>query len=127
MNITAHLPVSAEARTLTASEGVPLVVVFRLAAAALLVLLIGVIWRIGARRQRARPPRPEEQPRRPDQQAAHTEARRELDGFPQEGGARLAPHKMPGYGNLGSKSALPAHPRESDESGGAFGSGGLGG
>ncbi|MFF7206121.1 DUF6479 family protein [Streptomyces sp. NPDC008141] len=86
-----------------------------------------MISRIGARRKRARPPRPEEQPRRPDQQPAHTEARREPDGFPQEGGARLTLHQMPDYGNMGSKSAPPARPRQSDESGGAFGSGGLGG
>ncbi len=108
-----------------AGEGALPVALFILIAAALLVLLIGVVWRVGARRNRSRPPRPDEQPRRPDH-PTHVDTVREPDEFPQDG-ERLTPHQMKGYGNVGSRPAPPDRPRRSDDSGGSFGSGGLGG
>ncbi|WP_328862968.1 DUF6479 family protein [Streptomyces sp. NBC_00306] len=110
---------------LAAGDGAPAVIVFVLIAAALLVLLVGVVWRVGARRGRARPPRPEEQPRRPAQRS-HVEARREPEDFGADG-ERLTPHELGGYGNQGSRPAPGGRRRDADESGGSFGSGGLGG
>ncbi|MEU9014579.1 DUF6479 family protein [Streptomyces sp. NPDC048479] len=91
-------------------------------ALALLVLLVGLVWWWGARSRRDPPPRPDEQPRRPVHRA-HVESRREPDEFA-EGGVRLAPHELRGYGNMGSRPVPPERPHDS---GGPFGSGGLGG
>ncbi|MEV6787127.1 DUF6479 family protein [Streptomyces sp. NPDC051098] len=110
---------------LAAGDGAPAVMVFILIAAALLVLLVGVVWRVGARRGRDRPPRPEEQPQQPAQRT-HVEARREPEDFGADG-ERLSPHEFGGYGNQGSRPASGGRPRDTDESGGSFGSGGLGG
>ncbi|WP_327596087.1 DUF6479 family protein [Streptomyces chartreusis] len=91
-------------------------------------LLIGAFV-VGARiRRRApSPPRPEEQPRRPEDGPVH-EAReqREPDEVPRSD-HRLTPHEMPGHGNMPSRrSSSQQRPRWDDGSGGSFGSGGQG-
>ncbi|WP_327328609.1 DUF6479 family protein [Streptomyces sp. NBC_01210] len=64
--------------------------------------LIGLVgW--GIRRGRSRPPRPDEQPRRPARRT-HIEETREADDFGSEG-ERLTPHELRGFGNQGSRSA----------------------
>jgi Na+-transporting methylmalonyl-CoA/oxaloacetate decarboxylase gamma subunit len=117
---------------LAAAEGAPAVIVFGLIVIGLLVLLIWVVWQVGARRRRDAPPTEEEQPRRPDHQT-HFESRLEPDDdFDPSAGhevpGRLTPHELHGYGNMGSRTAPEKKPpRDSDEGGGAFGSGGHGG
>jgi hypothetical protein len=67
-------------------------------------LLIGAFV-VGARirRREPPPPRPEEQPRRPEDGPVH-EARehREPDEVPRSD-RRLTPHEMPGHGNMSSR------------------------
>ncbi|MEU0373323.1 DUF6479 family protein [Streptomyces sp. NPDC006283] len=116
---------------LAAGEGAPAVIVFSLIVIGLLVLLVWIVWQVGARRRRDRPPGEDEQPKRPDHQT-HFESRLEPDEFdPSEGHmveGRLTPHELHGYGNMGSRPAQEKKPpRDSDDSGGAFGSGGHGG
>lgn len=114
-----------------ASEGAPAVIVFGLIVVGLLVLLVWIVWQVGANRRRDAPPREDEQPRRPDHQT-HYEARLEPDEFDISEGhevpGRLTPHELHGYGNMGARPAPEKKPpRDSDEGGGAFGSGGHGG
>lgn len=83
-------------------------------------LLIGLVW-WDTKRKRARAPRPDEQPRRPDHRT-HIEEVREDDDFGPAGG--LYPHEL---GGPSSRSAPPGTPPRDDSRGGGFGSGGLGG
>ncbi|MEW2634098.1 DUF6479 family protein [Streptomyces sp. NPDC048389] len=114
-----------------AADGAPAAIIFGLIVIGLLVLLVWVVWQVGARRRRDAPPSEEEQPRRPDHQT-HYETRLEPDDFdPSEGRevpGRLTPHELHGYGNMGARPAPEKKPpRDSDDGGGAFGSGGHGG
>jgi len=91
-------------------------------------LLIGAFV-VGARirRREPPPPRPEEQPRRPEDGPVH-EARehREPDEVPRSD-RRLTPHEMPGRGNMSSRrSSSQQRPRWDEGRSGSFGDGGQG-
>lgn len=129
--VTFNQPAGDVETLLAAGEGAPAVIVFGLIVIGLLVLLVWIVWQVGARRRRDAPPRADEQPRRPDHQT-HYESRLEPDDFDTSEGhevpGRLTPHELHGYGNMGSRPVPEKKPpRDSDESGGAFGSGGHGG
>ncbi|MGW0776795.1 DUF6479 family protein [Streptomyces sp. NPDC002835] len=130
--VTLNRPAGDAETVLAAAEGAPAVIVFGLIVIGLLVLLVWVVWQVGARRRRDAPPTEDEQPRRPDHQT-HFESRLEPDDdFDPSAGhevpGRLTPHELHGYGNMGSRPVPEKKPpRDSDEGGGAFGSGGHGG
>lgn len=84
---TTHHPVGSEVQDLGAGEGAPAVIIFMLLAAALLVVLIGMVWRIGAKRGLHAPRGRTKRPRRPEH-PAHTEARPEPDALPGAGDRR---------------------------------------
>jgi hypothetical protein len=92
-------------------------------------LLIGAFW-MGARvrRREPPPPRPEEQPRVPDEgPVREVLENREPDEVPRSD-RRLTPHELPGHGNSGTRtSASQERPRWDEGSSGSFGSGGSGG
>ncbi|MFF8846560.1 DUF6479 family protein [Streptomyces sp. NPDC015127] len=119
------------ATVLAAGEGAPAVIVFSLVVLGLLILLVWIVWQVGARRRRDTPPTREEQPVPPAHQT-HYESRLEPDEIdPTQGHqapGRLTPHELHGYGNMPSRPAPEKEPpRDSDQGGGAFGSGGHGG
>lgn len=92
-------------------------------------LLIGMFV-FGSRRVRnseTRRPRPEEQPRMPeDGPVREVREQREPDEVPRSD-ERLLPHELKGHGNAGSRtSASQERPRWDEDSSGAFGSGGPG-
>lgn len=116
---------------LAAGEAVPAVIVFGLIVIGLIVLLVMVVWQVGARRRRDAPPEPDEQPKRPDHET-HFESSLEPDSFDVSEGhevpGRLTPHELHGYGNMGSRPAPGKKPpRDSGRGGSGFGSGGFGG
>ncbi|MEU7059184.1 DUF6479 family protein [Streptomyces sp. NPDC046197] len=92
-------------------------------------LLIGAFW-MGARirRREPGPPRPEEQPRVPDEgPVGEVLENREPDEVPRSGD-RLTPHRLPAHGNIRSRtSPTRQRPRWDEGSSGSFGSGGPGG
>ncbi|WP_435211210.1 DUF6479 family protein [Streptomyces sp. bgisy034] len=84
---------------------------------------------VGARirRREPSPPRPKEQPRRPEDGPVH-EARehREPDEVPRSD-HRLNPHEMPGHGNMPSgRSSSQQRSRWDEGRSGSFGGGGQG-
>ncbi|MEU5576824.1 DUF6479 family protein [Streptomyces huasconensis] len=92
------------------------------------VLLGAFFWGQRVRARESRPPRVEEQPKRPYEGPVREEREyREPDEVPRDGG-RLLPHELKeGYGQSSTHrcaSQDPADHRKGD--GGSFGSGGLG-
>ncbi|NUP37923.1 MAG: hypothetical protein HOY76_13115 [Streptomyces sp.] len=104
--------------------GIGLVVV----GVAVVALLIGAFF-LGARirRREPAPPRPEDQPRLPDDgPVREVRENREPAEIPRSE-HRLTPHELPGHGNTPSRtSASQQRKRWSEGSSGAFGSGGPG-
>ncbi|MFI8091059.1 DUF6479 family protein [Streptomyces sp. NPDC086080] len=99
------------------------------AAVAVLALLIGMFV-LGSRRtgnSTTRRPRPEEQPRMPEEgPVREVRERREPDEVPRSD-ERLTPHELSGHGNTGSRAgASQERPRWDDGSSGSFGGGGPG-
>lgn len=99
----------------------------------LVVLFFAAAMWANSRRPAEPPPRPEEQPKLPDHPAHVKDLREPDDDFGAEGGRiaphRLTPHELKGYGNFGTR-PVPGErerPAHGEESGGAFGSGQLGG
>ncbi|WP_328869221.1 DUF6479 family protein [Streptomyces sp. NBC_00287] len=80
------------------------------------------------RRREPAPPRPEQQPRLPDEGPVREELQnREPDEVPRSE-HRLTPHEMPAHGNLPSRPGPERkRPRWDEGSSGSFGSGGPGG
>ncbi|PKV82889.1 DUF6479 family protein [Streptomyces sp. TLI_146] len=67
----------------------------------LVALLIALVWR--GQRRRARVPRPEEQPRLPESgPVGEIIERREPDEVPRDV-PRSTPHRLPGFGNSGTR------------------------
>ncbi|MCI3278260.1 DUF6479 family protein [Streptomyces cylindrosporus] len=100
-----------------------------IAAGVVIVALLLGAFVLGARirRREPRPPRPEEQPRVPDEGPVREVLEsREPDEVPRSD-TRLTPHELPGHGNSPSRSA-PSKPRPRWREGGSgsFGSGGPG-
>lgn len=98
--------------------------------AAIVVIAVGIfvaaMW--ANRRRPYQPPSPEEQPRPPEHPTHLGETREPDDDFGAEGGKRrVLPHEMKGYGNFGSHTSHGERPPDDENSGGAFGSGRLGG
>ncbi|MEW2081469.1 DUF6479 family protein [Streptomyces sp. NPDC005283] len=93
----------------------------------LIALLAGAMWWDGRRREQQVPPRPEEQPKRPDH-PAHIEEVREPDedDFPHDGG-RLLPYNLKTHSTHSPSRKPEAAPPPGEDSGGASGSGGPGG
>ncbi|MEU6255773.1 DUF6479 family protein [Streptomyces sp. NPDC047043] len=91
-------------------------------------LLIGAFW-LGARirRREPGPPRPEEQPRLPDEgPVREVLENREPDEVPRSD-RRLTPHELPGHGNSPTRTGASRPRRRWSEGGsGSFGSGGPG-
>ncbi|MFJ6696322.1 DUF6479 family protein [Streptomyces sp. NPDC091272] len=97
---------------------------------ALVAVLIGAVWLgIRVKKREPAPPRPEEQPRAPkrDHPPGEVQEVREPAEVPQDG-VRRTPHQLGGYGNSGTcpAGADARPPTWSENSGGAFGSGGPG-
>ncbi|GFH36799.1 DUF6479 family protein [Streptomyces pacificus] len=93
----------------------------------LIVLLGGAMWWDGRRRSRLRVPSPEEQPKRADRRE-HIEEVREADddAFPDDG-SRLLPYNLKTHTSHTTGKGPEARPKHGSRSGGAFGSGSLGG
>jgi hypothetical protein len=95
----------------------------------IVAVLIGAFV-LGARirRREPAPPRPDEQPRLPDEgPVRELLENREPDEVPR-GDRRLTPHELPGHGNSPTRSApSKQRPRWSGGSSGSYGSGGSGG
>ncbi|MFG2756853.1 DUF6479 family protein [Streptomyces wuyuanensis] len=93
----------------------------------LIVLLGGAMWWDGRRRARLRVPTPEEQPK-PADHREHIEEVREADddAFPEDG-SRLLPYNMKTHTSHTTGKGPEARPQHGSRSGGAFGSGSLGG
>ncbi|MCL8011607.1 DUF6479 family protein [Streptomyces sp. AS02] len=95
---------------------------------AVVALLIGAFV-LGARirRREPPPPRPEEQPRPPeDGPVQEVREHREPNEVPRSD-HRLTPHEMPGHGNIPSRpSPSQERPRWSEGGSGSFGGGGPG-
>lgn len=92
-------------------------------------LLIGAfVLGVRVRRREPAPPRPEEQPRVPDEgPVGEVREHREPDEMPRSD-HRLTPHEMPAHGNIPSRpSPSKQRPRWDEGSSGSFGSGGSGG
>jgi hypothetical protein len=91
-------------------------------------LLIGAFV-LGARirRREPAPPRPEDQPRGPDEgPVREVLENREPDEVPRSD-HRLTPHELPAHGNISSRTSPSKERRRWDEgSSGSFGSGGSG-
>ncbi|MFI1105790.1 DUF6479 family protein [Streptomyces melanogenes] len=69
----------------------------------LVALLIALVWR--GQRGRARAPRPEEQPRLPESgPVGEIIERRRPNSVPRDG-TRWTPHRLPGFGHLGTRRA----------------------
>ncbi|QDQ15096.1 DUF6479 family protein [Streptomyces spectabilis] len=96
-----------------------------------LLIVAALTWAVwlGIRVRRSEPdrPRPEEQPRLPDDgPVREVQERREPDEVPRDGGC-LTPHQLKGGGTIGSRTGDDQEPRRwTPGSGGAFGSGGPG-
>jgi hypothetical protein len=94
----------------------------------IVILLIGALW-MGARirRRESAPPRPEEQPRMPDEgPVREVLENREPDEVPR-GERRLTPHELPDHGNSPTRTGSgKGRRRWSEGSSGSFGSGGPG-
>jgi Family of unknown function (DUF6479) len=94
----------------------------------IVALLIGAFW-LGARirRREPGPPRPEEQPRVPDEgPVREVLENREPDEVPRSD-RRLTPHELPGLGNSPTRPGRgKGRRRWSEGSSGSFGSGGPG-
>ncbi|GAA4791513.1 DUF6479 family protein [Streptomyces sanyensis] len=113
-----------------AADGAPAVIVFLLIVVGLLVLLVYVVWQVGARRRRDTAPTREELPTPPEHQS-HVESRFEPDEVDGTQGhvvpGRLTPHELHGYGNMGGRPSAeepPAPPREPGDDRGARGGSG---
>ncbi|MFD7610714.1 DUF6479 family protein [Streptomyces sp. NPDC059828] len=112
--IVSQVPLIAEAASNPALGGIgPLIT-----GIVIVAVLIGVIpWAIHRRRTQPRPPRPSEQPRRPDRRARIKENREpDTEAFPDDG-SRLTPHQ------LKSHSTHPGsvdHPESEDREGGSL-------
>ncbi|MET9827805.1 DUF6479 family protein [Streptomyces sp. NPDC006385] len=91
-------------------------------------LLIGAfVLGVRVRRREPPPPRPEEQPRLPEEGPVHEiRENREPDEVPRSD-HRLTPHEMPAHGNMPSRPGpSKERPRWDEGSSGSFGSGGPG-
>ncbi|WCE01410.1 DUF6479 family protein [Streptomyces sp. HUAS 31] len=91
-------------------------------------LLLGAfVLGIRVRRRESAPPRPEEQPRLPeDGPVREVRERREPDVVPRSD-HRLTPHELPGHGNMPSRpSSLKGRRRWNEGRSGSFGGGGSG-
>ena len=98
------------------------------AGVAVVALLIGAfVLGVRIRRREPAPPRPEEQPRLPDEgPVREVLENREPDEVPRSD-RRLTPHELPAHGNVSSRTSPTKGRRRWDEgSSGAFGSGGSG-
>ena len=92
-------------------------------------LLVGAFWMgVRIRRREPAPPRPEEQPRLPEEgPVGEVLENREPHEVPR-GHDRLTPHRLKAHGNVGSRTSPSTHrPRWDEGSRGSFGSGGPGG
>ncbi|MET7699654.1 DUF6479 family protein [Streptomyces sp. NPDC005485] len=95
------------------------------------IVVAGLIWavRLGirVRRREPAPPRPEEQPRLPeDGPVSEIREYREPDEVPRSGD-RLTPHRLKAHGNISSRpSPSKKRPRWDEGNNGSFGSGGPG-
>ncbi|MGW1136476.1 DUF6479 family protein [Streptomyces zhihengii] len=113
--MTTHSPPAQGALIdLAAGEGAPAVIVFLLIVVGLLVLLVWIVWQVGARRRRDAAPTRDELPTPPDHRT-HVESRLEPDEVdPSQGRqtpGRLTPHEMHGYGNMGARPSAEEPPR----------------
>ncbi|WP_234376813.1 DUF6479 family protein [Streptomyces sp. TP-A0356] len=99
-----------------------------IAAVLVVALLLGAFW-MGVRiwRREPPPPRPEEQPRLPDEgPVGEVRENREPEEVPRSR-HRLTPHRLKAHGNVGSRtSSSEQRPRWDRGSSGSFGSGGPG-
>ncbi len=115
------------ARTDIAAEGA-LGIGLMIAGLVVVALLIGAFV-LGARIRRREPPapRPEEQPRVPEEGPVHEDREnRELDEVPRSKD-RLTPHELRAHGNMPSRRSSSQRRRRWDEGrSGSFGSGGQG-
>ncbi|WDN53203.1 DUF6479 family protein [Streptomyces clavuligerus] len=92
-------------------------------------LLTGAMWWDSIRREKYVPPRPDEQPHKPDHRE-HIEEVREADtgDFPEAGEDRLMPYNLKAHSTHSTGRGREARPDHGPNvGGGAFGSGGLGG
>lgn len=108
--------------------GTPLAAIGPLTFGVILVgLLGGAMWWDGRRRAKLRAPSPEEQPKAPDHRE-HIEEMRESDedAFPDDGG-RLLPYNLKTHTSHSTGKGPEARKQHGEHSGGAFGSGSLGG
>lgn len=91
------------------------------------LLLAAFAWGRRVRANESPPPKPEEQPKLPNGGPVYEDREyREPDEVPR-GTVRLTPHELKGFGTTGSRRSDSQEPREEDEGGGGFGSGGFGG
>ncbi|MEJ8658078.1 DUF6479 family protein [Streptomyces sp. MS1.AVA.4] len=93
----------------------------------LIVLLGGAMWWDGRRRAKLRTPSPEEQPKAADHRDHIEEVREEDDDAFPEDGSRLLPYNLKSYTSHSTGKGPEARPQHGRRSGGAFGSGSLGG
>lgn len=99
-----------------------------------LVIALALIWAVWMgirfRRREPGPPDPADQPKLPRTgPVEEVREMREPDEMPHtdDGGSRLPPHELPGFGNAGSKRSTDQRPRHWSRDGGdAAGSGGPG-
>ncbi|GLF97158.1 DUF6479 family protein [Streptomyces yaizuensis] len=96
---------------------------------AIVFLLVGSMWWDSIRREKYVPPRPDEQPEKPDHREHFEELREpDEDSFPAKGEDRLMPYNLKAHTTHSTGKGRESRPDHGPNvGGGAFGSGGLGG